>query len=86
MGDASERAAFRDLAEAMVKQATEPLVMVPQSELEALEAVARLLPEVMEWIKNWDPSFTFDDEWPGVAAQVDAALDHLSTIRREAGE
>jgi hypothetical protein len=30
--------------------------------------------EVRDWIKNWDPNFIYDDEWPATAAKIEAAL------------
>lgn len=32
------------------------------------------LEEVTEWISNWSPNFTEDDEWQETADKIDAAL------------
>ncbi|WP_091891114.1 hypothetical protein [Methylobacterium sp. yr596] len=32
------------------------------------------LTEVREWISNWSPNFTQDEEWPETKARMDAAL------------
>jgi len=32
------------------------------------------LREVREWIRNWDPDFTQDEEWRATRAKMDAAL------------
>lgn len=45
----------------------------------AATEVVEALKEVMEWIDNWSPPFTDDDEWPATQAKVFAAL-------RSAGE
>lgn len=37
---------------------------------ELLEALS----EVKEWIGNWDPNFTHDDEWPATAQKIRAAI------------
>lgn len=34
----------------------------------------KALEDVMDWITNWSPPFTDDDEWPDTKARVDAAL------------
>lgn len=32
------------------------------------------LQEVMSWIDNWDPDFTFDNEWAGTEIKARAAI------------
>lgn len=39
-----------------------------------IEALAEVLTEVMEWIKNWDPQFVQDDEWGETKGKVERAL------------
>jgi hypothetical protein len=34
------------------------------------------LNEVMEWINNWNPSFTEDEEWSNTRNRVKAALEN----------
>ena len=48
-----------------------------------VEDLRALLAEVYDWIVNWSPDFTEDDEWPETAAKVRAALSPKPT---EAGE
>lgn len=36
--------------------------------------LAKSLTEVMEWIANWDPNFTHDDEWPATNAEARSAI------------
>lgn len=38
------------------------------------DKLVKALEEVMQWIGNWDPNFTQDDEWPDTAERVRAAL------------
>ena len=40
-----------------------------------VEQMREALIEVMIWIKNWDPNFVEDDEWPDTEAKIDAALE-----------
>ena len=40
----------------------------------AHDELVEALKEVMDWIDNWDPNFTQDDEWPDTAALVKAIL------------
>lgn len=47
--------------------ATAALIETAPELLEALQ-------EVMSWIRNWDPNFTADAEWPETEAKVDAAI------------
>jgi hypothetical protein len=42
-----------------------------QDEITKLREV---LTEVQQWIKNWDPSFIHDDEWPATAQKIEEAL------------
>lgn len=46
------------------------VVLAQPTKPDAVEA----LREVMEWIKNWDPRFIYDDEWPETKAKVDRVL------------
>jgi Xaa-Pro aminopeptidase len=42
--------------------------------IERAEQLEAALREVMEWVRNWSPNFTDDDEWPETKAKVEAAL------------
>jgi DNA-binding phage protein len=42
--------------------------------LSAAKDMQEALSEVREWIKEWDPNFTYDEEWPATRAKIDAAL------------
>lgn len=37
-------------------------------------ALQDALEEVMSWISNWDPNFSYDEEWTDTKARVEAAL------------
>lgn len=41
----------------------------------AHDELVEALTEVMSWIRNWDPNFSEDDEWPATKAKVRAALE-----------
>ena len=36
--------------------------------------VKEVLRELYSWVKNWDPNFIYDDEWPNTRAKVDHIL------------
>ncbi len=38
------------------------------------KALREALSETVEWIKNWNPDFVEDDEWPETYAKIEAAL------------
>ena len=38
------------------------------------ERVKEVLRELYSWVKNWDPNFIYDDEWPNTRAKVDRIL------------
>lgn len=48
--------------------------------LAAAPNLYKALEDVMDWITNWSPPFTDDDEWPATKARADAAL---AEARRE---
>ena len=56
-----------DVADQMVAEATAALRKQHAELLAALR-------EVREWIRNWDPDFTQDEEWRATRAKMDAAL------------
>jgi len=56
-----------DVADQMVAEATAALRKQHAELLAALR-------EVREWIRNWDPNFTQDEEWPATRAKMDAAI------------
>ena len=40
----------------------------------ALGAMDAALQEVMDWVENWSPNFTEDEEWPETESLVKAAF------------
>ena len=40
----------------------------------SVQELRAILAEVWEWISNWNPNFTYDDEWPATADKVRAVL------------
>ena len=42
--------------------------------IEAAPELLAALKKVMEWIKNWDPNFAEDDEWPADRDAAKAAI------------
>ena len=62
--------------ERLVEATGSPNASKPSKRMPREQRLSDALHEVMTWIKNWEPSFVFDPEWPETERKVKEAQRH----------